>query len=514
MALQIVLDYLVTFPNNLIVLFSLVSLYWVVYSIYSVFFHHYSDIPGPFWAKVSRLWLAKQVLSGTVDQTQRKLHEKYGSIVRIAPNEVSISDPDAIKTIYAVKNAFSKTDFYTPFAPHLSPNEDLFTQRDEKHHSYRRRFVNNIYSLKSVLESEPFIDQVTAVFRTRLDELAVSGQIIDIGLWLQMYAFDVVGELFYGKQFGFLKNSHDYENYIDSLDALLPALSTICVLPAYVRPLQVFGSLVPQIRKGKTCYDKIVLAAKQVVKERQQLMMTDKVQRTDILDKLFQLSAEKEDFSIPDIETEAWVSIFAGSDTTSIATRSILYHLLMTPDALAKLINEVDNAVADGTLSDSIKHSEAVKLPYLSACCKEGFRVHPSVGMSMPRHVSEPGATICGRYFAPGYRVGMSAAVVHWDKSIFGQDADVYNPDRWLRPEGKDMERHLLHFGAGTRTCIGKNIALAEIYKLIPDLVHRYRFEVIEPEKVEKHSFWFFKQTGFNVRVHRREGVKGGLLVQ
>lgn len=202
-----------------------------------------------------------------------------GSIVRIAPNEVSISDPDAIKTIYAVKNAFSKTDFYTPFAPHLSPNEDLFTQRDEKHHSYRRRFVNNIYSLKSVLESELFIDQVTAVFRTRLDEFAVSGQVIDLGLWLQMYAFDVVGELFYGKQFGFLKNSHDYENYIDSLDALLPALSTICVLPAYVRPLQVFGSLVPQIKKGKTCYDKIVLAAKQVVKERQQLMMTDKVQR-------------------------------------------------------------------------------------------------------------------------------------------------------------------------------------------------------------------------------------------
>ncbi|KAM6509807.1 hypothetical protein FALCPG4_017450 [Fusarium falciforme] len=231
MALEIVPDYLVLLPNNLIVLFSLISLYWV-----------------------SRLWLAKQVISGTVDQTQRDLHAKYGSIVRIAPNEVSISDPDAIKTIYAVKNAFSKTDFYTPFAPHL------------------RRFVNNIYSLKSVLESEPFIDQVTAVFRTRLDEFAMSGQIIDIGLWLQMYAFDVVGELFYGKQFGFLKNSHDYENYIDSLDALLHALSTICVLPAYVRPLKVFGSLVPQIRMGKTCYDKIVLAAKQVVKERQQLM--------------------------------------------------------------------------------------------------------------------------------------------------------------------------------------------------------------------------------------------------
>lgn len=78
MALQIVLGYLLTFPNNLVVLLGLVSLYWVGYSIYSVFFHHYSDIPGPFWAKVSRLWLAKQVLSGTVDQTQRALHAKYG----------------------------------------------------------------------------------------------------------------------------------------------------------------------------------------------------------------------------------------------------------------------------------------------------------------------------------------------------------------------------------------------------------------------------------------------------
>ena len=78
MALQIVLDHLLAFPNNLVVLLSLAILYWVGYSIYSVFFHHYSDLPGPFWAKVSRLWLAKQVLSGTVDQTQRELHEKYG----------------------------------------------------------------------------------------------------------------------------------------------------------------------------------------------------------------------------------------------------------------------------------------------------------------------------------------------------------------------------------------------------------------------------------------------------
>jgi hypothetical protein len=187
----------------------------------------------------------------------------------MAPDEVSISDPAALKVIYAVNAGFTKTEFYTPFAPHLSPHEDLFTQRDEKVHAQRRRFVNNLYSLSSILESESYVDACIMTFKARLDEFVAQSDPFDLGLWLQMFAFDVIGELFYGKQFGFMEDRHDYQGYIETLDTLLPAVATSCVLPFYLRPLQVLGHLIPPLHKALKGYDDIVVAAKETVARRQ-----------------------------------------------------------------------------------------------------------------------------------------------------------------------------------------------------------------------------------------------------
>lgn len=181
--------------------------------------------------------------------------------------------------------------------------------------------------------------------------------------------------------------------------------------------------------------------------------------RSDLLDKLFKIAADKDDFSLADVTTEAWVSLFAGSDTTAIAMRSILYNLMRNPRLYDLVTAEIDQAAAEGRLSDPVKYAEAIQMPYFVACCKEGFRVHPSVGMSMPRHVPPSGATIAGRFFPAGSRVGMSANVIHFDKEIFGPDADQYNPDRWLQPGAERLDRYMMHFGGGQRTCVGKNVS-------------------------------------------------------
>jgi hypothetical protein len=202
--------------------------------------------------------------------------------------------------------------------------------------------------------------------------------------------------------------------------------------------------------------------------------------------------------------------------------RSILYNLMKHPETYHKLTAEIDAAARESKLSDPIKYSEAMRLPYFVACCKEGMRIHPSVGMSMPRHVPPSGKTISGRFFAGGSCVGMSAYVLHFDQDIFGRDADAWNPDRWLQPGSEQMDRYMIHFGAGPRTCIGKNvfnppfvlgrtvltmlqISLTEIHKLIPNILRHYRLELINPEKDwETHNFWFNKQVGIDVKVTRR----------
>ena len=150
---------------------------------------------------------------------------------------------------------------------------------------------------------------------------------------------------------------------------------------------------------------------------------------------------------------------FAGADTTAIAVNSILYHLMRNPAAYEKLTAEIDAAMADGTLSIPVAYAEAIKLPYLKACINEGMRLHPSVGLTMPRLVPAGGATISGFYLPKGYHVGVNGAVVQYDKDVFGPDADNFNPNRWIEGDAVRMDKTMIPFGAGPRTCIGKNVS-------------------------------------------------------
>jgi cytochrome P450 len=68
----------------------------------------YRDIPGPFLATISPLWRLRAALNGTINNDITECHRKYGAIFRISPDEVSISDPEAIKVIYAHGAGFTK----------------------------------------------------------------------------------------------------------------------------------------------------------------------------------------------------------------------------------------------------------------------------------------------------------------------------------------------------------------------------------------------------------------------
>jgi hypothetical protein len=129
-----------------------------------------------------------QVNTGTTDKTQRALHEQYGSLVRIAPNEIACASPDALKIIYPMSAPLEKTDFYSVWGPvtPLSKHPDNFTCQNEKVHAERRRIVSHVYSLSNVLKSEQYIDECSDLFVDRLAEFAEANQPIDLGLWLQM----------------------------------------------------------------------------------------------------------------------------------------------------------------------------------------------------------------------------------------------------------------------------------------------------------------------------------------
>ena len=162
-------------------------------------------VPGPFWASITRLWKVMLVKSGKQPQLMVKLHQKYGSLVRTGPNEVSVSDPDAVKQIYGVGTNFQKSSWYTVWD--MGPGTDkwdLFSDIDGKRHAQNKRMVVNSYSMTSMIELEPYVQQTINAFFRQLGEYADAGQPIDLAPWLQWFAFDNIGEITFGKRFGFV----------------------------------------------------------------------------------------------------------------------------------------------------------------------------------------------------------------------------------------------------------------------------------------------------------------------
>lgn len=138
--------------------------------------------------------------------------------------------------------------------------------------------------------------------------------------------------------------------------------------------------------------------------------------------------------------------------------RSVFYHLMKSPEVYDELLKEIGDATASGQLSSPPTFREASDLPYLCATIKEAMRLHPSVGLTMPRITPTGGLEVAGDHIPGGYIIGMSAAVVGYNEDVFGPDAHTFKPKRWLGENAAAMNKHNLIFGAGTRTCIGKNV--------------------------------------------------------
>ena len=113
-----------------------------------------------------------------------------------------------------------------------------------------------------------------------------------------------------------------------------------------------------------------------------------------------------EKFNMMDVIINSMQNIAAGSDTTSITLRSILYHLMKNPRYYKKLQDEIDEMTVTRTSEDEeVKYSEAFKMPYLQAVIKEGLRIHPALAVIHPRIVPEEGAVISGKWLPSGVKL-------------------------------------------------------------------------------------------------------------
>ncbi|PYI11789.1 cytochrome P450 family protein [Aspergillus sclerotiicarbonarius CBS 121057] len=480
---------------------SLLSLSLLFYILYTRFLNPISRIPGPFWASISRLWLVRRSDKGHMHREFIDLHTKYGKLVRIAPNEVSVADLDAILKIYGAGTKFMKSDWYSVWQGHRT--FDLFAERNEIIHGAQRRLVNNVYSMSSLKDFESGVDSVVERFMQCMVRLG-SETTVDMGKWMQLFAFDVIGEITFSKTFGFLENGTDGGAF-QQIENALRSASWVGQVPwlywvhDYLTPI--IGSHLAITARHGTIRQ---IAAREVTSRKEGKQHPG--EKRDLLAKLFDVQNKKDkQMSDNDVLSMAASNVFAGSDTTAISLRSIIYYLLKSHECLSKLRDEIEDRKCQGRLSDPVRLEEANDMPYLQACMYEALRLHPAVGMNLPRVVPKEGIVIDGCFLPGGTTVGVNPWVVHRDPSVFGDDVEAFRPERWLAEKTGDMKRYFFAFGGGARLCIGKNISWMEMSKMIPTLLNRFEIQLAEPDANWKETcWWFVKQEGVMVKLRPR----------
>lgn len=155
----------------------------------------------------------------------------------------------------------------------------------------------------------------------------------------------------------------------------------------------------------------------------------------------------------------------------AITISAIFYHILKHPASYTKLKAELS------TLPKTpISFTTAQSLPYLNAVINESMRLHVADKFSRGREVPASGMKICNHFIPGGTTVSIMPDVAHRRKEIFGEDVDVFRPERWLESEEKTnrMLGSMLSFGSGKFGCLGKNLARVEVLKFVPSVLREF----------------------------------------
>ncbi|PYH78029.1 monooxygenase [Aspergillus uvarum CBS 121591] len=463
--------------------------YYLVNSIYVLFFHPLAGYPGPKLWLITRIPNARALRSGQLMHRIRGFHQQYGPVVRWAPNELSFISPDAWRDIYGHHGPgkdFARNPLWYPRAANGAHN---ILSADNTTHARIRKLVAQGFSEKALREQERFIQCYVSLLVTKLQAAAAARRPINIGDYLQYATVDIAGDLIFGEPFDCVakEEAHQWVKVTFGFFRRLLGGASLLMVAPYLRPLLPY--LVPK-RVQEQARQRFAFSCAKAAKR---LALGEAPDRNDLITYICRYNNSPNEakgsmtMSRAEIEATVDILISAGSETTATALTGTIQYLLRNPHTLAKLQAEVRGSLRSADEAMSIAHTTT--LPYLSAVLQEGLRMCPPAPSIRPRLVPAGGALISGGFVPAGTSVGIPPWTAFRSAANFGKPDD-FIPERWLpaTPEGGGVAIHphevqaFQPFSYGPRDCLGRRLGWAELRVLLATLVWHFDWENRSPD--------------------------------
>lgn len=490
------------------------------YLIFPFFLSPLRKIPGPYLHRVSYLpWLNGQRRLKWI-QTVHLLHLKYGDVVILSPNEISVNGNARYLSEIYTKN-FPKSKFYENFRNH-GFRDNIFASLENDRHLKYKKMIMNLYSKSAILSKNnptrniiiekvsQLVDQIhnSSVTGNRPDYINAKSEFNEFGK----------GHLLGGTWFNPLKKTSNLGIDVYSLfgslaldvvssfelgaknctDLLLsPEKRRIIISHRLVASMGFWTTLMP--KWWNWAASKNILEALEVVED-WQLNLYERAEnnapRFEDGGNLTTLEALKAN-GLKGKDAYSFLSdnIFAGHETTAIQMTYLTYELSRPVNKYRKLrlILELrENFGNPKSKSDLITDLEKIdKLSYLNALFEENSRVHTSIPGAEPRVVDRLFKVTLNNgeeiVVPKGTVISCQPYSIHRDKNTF-PDPYSFNPERWLQNANESdqefknriqrQQKFMMPFGKGIRMCLGMHLALIEMKAAIANIYWHFNSEL------------------------------------
>ncbi|KAF7318959.1 Cytochrome P450 [Mycena chlorophos] len=472
--------------------FIALSLALVIYQLWTRRKTSIADLPGP---------KPQSFLFGSVCEHQHdevgaaelKWRAQYGDVYRVkgvlGTNRLFVSDPKAIRHIHHSGYIIRKQPFRNELS-RLLVGAGLGTVDGENHRRHRR--INSpAFGTNHARSYIPIVSSYATLSKVWQQKLKAEDSIVvDTPQYFSKFMLDVIGEVAFDYRFG--ASDGDAAGFSAALSSILPQIHAVPsdmqlfvfglmeILPAKLVQLYMRHAPTAGLRNSRRVHNIISNVARRLVTEKAADLAAGKAKR-DILSLLVKANASetpRTSLSEHEMLSQMHTIMQAGHETTANTLSWTIFELSQRQDVQNKLRAEIYEMerVMRARGQTEYTWTEFDAMPYTIAVMKETLRYHP-VAFNNAREavcdqvlpLSKPIVTKSGEMLtelpiAKDQIVVVSVAAYNRNEDVFGSDASVFNPERWLDGTVRtDVQlgpyANLMTFGSGHRACIGYRFA-------------------------------------------------------
>ncbi|ESO90813.1 hypothetical protein LOTGIDRAFT_163698 [Lottia gigantea] len=439
----------------------------------------FEDIPGP--QGIKYLGTLPHYMTGRLDKYKyqdilEEYFSKYGPIFKetlFDKTVVHVCHPDMIKVVYQDEGKYPEIE------PLMEPTQKsrcdegmslgLGNTNDEQW--YRLRSAVQKHMMRPG-EVSNYLPQVNEVANEFVDKTMRKGYSDDFILDASIWSLESSGYISFGKRLGYMEGGSEKEaegvKVVKKNDEAFTLATDLKFSLPFYQQLQT-----PKYKAWHEAENYTTKVASVYFENVLKFLETHldsssepkKVQNTYRF--LYSLLGHK-NLSKKDMEVIVLSMFIDGLRTVVPVLISVLFCLSQSPRVQEKLFTEIYNVLEDRKY---IAASDIAQMPYLKACVKETFRLHPNA-LEISR-VTKNNMVLGGYQIPSGSKLNINAFNMYRNSDIF-ENPQNYCPERWLRGWEHAVDVHpylLLPFGRGPRMCVGRRFAEQDLYVLISKFI-------------------------------------------